>query len=220
MILTYISLVTMTLSIAQVNSWRGITPLKSTRADVEKILGRPTLDTKARYAADYMTNNERVFVLYSTGPCNVKPSNGWRIPADTVLRVSVKPKIKPTFASLHLDETTYEKRPDPEVLQFTYFTNERDGITVTVNTDDGLVTAFDYFPMAKDDHLRCSDLPARSDELAFRPYKIDEYSQSSILNERKRLDRFARLLQRFPLAQGYIFAYPGKRTKTGAAAPT
>ncbi|MGI8731837.1 MAG: hypothetical protein ACR2LM_00850 [Pyrinomonadaceae bacterium] len=139
----------------QTNCWRGITPLRSTRADVEKILGPATPYSKAADAADYRTENERVFVLYSTGACDVNPSNGWSVARGTVISISVEPNIKPKFADLQLDESKYEKVRDSEVLDLTYYTNEVKGISIEVNTAEGIVTTFRYSPMSKDNHLRC-----------------------------------------------------------------
>lgn len=139
----------------QTNCWHGIIPLRSTRADVEKLLGPPTPDSKAPYAADYRTKNERVFILYSTGSCNVESSHGWNVPRGTVIEISVEPNVKPKFADLKLDEGKYEKRKDPEYLSITYYTNEKEGISIEVNTDEGVVNAFSYSPMSKDFHLRC-----------------------------------------------------------------
>jgi hypothetical protein len=139
----------------QVNCWHGITPLRSTRADVERILGSPTPYSKALDAADYRTENERVFVLYSTGSCDIKPSNGWNVPRGKVIRISVEPNVKPKFADLKLDESKYEKVRDPEVRYLTYYTNEEQGISIEVNTDKGVVTTFRYSPTSKDNHLRC-----------------------------------------------------------------
>lgn len=195
----------------QANSWRGIVPLHSTRAEVEKLLGPPTPESKAQDAAIYRTENERVFVLYSTGSCEVKPSNGWSVPTGTVISISVEPKSKPKFADIKLDESNFEKRPDPEVRYFTYYTNERDGVSIEVNTDEGVVTAFRHGPAAKDRHLRCSTTSDGSLEaLGVFSHKVDEYSDMPLISERKRLDRFAKQLLRYPTTEAYIIAYSGK----------
>lgn len=139
----------------QTNVWNGIVPLKSTRADVEKILGKPTPDSVARYAADYKTKDGKVFVLYSTGPCKVEPSNGWNIPALTVISIHVYQDVGPNIADLKLDARKFAKGPDPEILNRMYYTNETDGISITVDTTDGEITRFSYFPKSKNDYLRC-----------------------------------------------------------------
>jgi hypothetical protein len=141
------------------NCWHGIKPLRTTRAEVEKILGAPLPTSKAIDAARYQTDIGRVFVLYSTGPCNVQPSNGWNTPIGTVIRVSVEPTIKPTLASLSLDQNKFQKDQDGEMPEITYFTNEADGIGIEVDTVEGVVNNFRYFPTSKEAHLRCDASP-------------------------------------------------------------
>ena len=45
-------------------SWRGITPLRGTRPDVDRILGRPILSSND--SATYQTDTEAVSIRYST----------------------------------------------------------------------------------------------------------------------------------------------------------
>lgn len=137
----------------QPNEWHGIIPLKSTRADVEKILGKPTFGSISPHAANYRTKTEKVHVLYSTGPCEIAPSNGWNIPEFKVISIHVYPDLGPSLADLKLDPHKFEKRPDPEIINETYYTNEKDGISITVM--DGKVIRTSYFPQSKNDNLKC-----------------------------------------------------------------
>ena len=140
----------------QSNVWNGIVPLKSTRADVEKILGSPTPDSVARHAADYKTKDGKVFILYSTGPCNIKPSNGWDVPELTVIEIGFYPDVAPKLRDLKFDWEKFEKQPDPEILNVTYYTNETDGIVLTVeNGDPETVICFSYYPESKYNDLKC-----------------------------------------------------------------
>lgn len=140
----------------QVNSWHGIIPLHSTRAEVEKILGPPTPDSKAQDAAFYRTEKERVFVLYSTGSCDIKPSNGWNVPRGTVITVSVYPNTKPKLSTLKIDVGKYKRSADPELTDLVDYTNEEEGISIEVNIAEGVVNAFSYWPTEKENCLRCS----------------------------------------------------------------
>jgi hypothetical protein len=46
------------------NSWRGITPLQSTIADVERLLGKPAPPHRNKYAATYHTpTSESLFCI-------------------------------------------------------------------------------------------------------------------------------------------------------------
>ena len=90
----------------------------------------------------------------------MKPGNGWNVPRGTVISISVEPNVKPKLTDLKLDESKYDKARDPEVLFITYYTNEEEGISIEVNTEEGTVTTFRYSPMSKDNHLRCPAPPA------------------------------------------------------------
>jgi hypothetical protein len=205
MILTGLLALLVITAFPQANSWRNIVPLLSTREDVEKLLGAPTPESKAKDAAIYKTENEKVFVLYSTGSCEVKPSNGWNASRGTVITISVEPNRKVSFADLKLDDSNYEKRPDPEVVYVTSYINERDGISIDVNTDQGSVISFRYGPRAKDRHLRCSSEDDGSLEaLGVTSHKVDEYSAMPLTSEMNRLDRFANQLVLYPTTQAYI----------------
>lgn len=151
----YLFVLLVTTLLPQANSWHGITPLGSTREDVEKLLGRPAPESKALDAATFQTTAERVVILYSTGACDLKPGNGWNVPRGTVISISVYPYIKPKIADFKLDPSKYNKTRDPEVLFLAYYTNEEEGISIEVNTDEGVVNAIRYSPMYKDQHLRC-----------------------------------------------------------------
>ena len=141
----------------QSNIWNGIVPLRSTRSDVEKILGLPTPDSVAHHAADYKTKDGKVFILYSSGPCNTKPSNGWNVPELTVILISFYPNVAPKLRDLRLDLKKFEKRPDPEILNEIYYTDELNGISLTVDSGDPeTVIGFRYFPESKYDYLKCS----------------------------------------------------------------
>ena len=62
----------------EAKSWRGIVPLKSTRADVERLLGKP-----GKYNR-YQFENERVSFDYSNGRCEGSDHCLCLVPADTV----------------------------------------------------------------------------------------------------------------------------------------
>jgi len=49
--------------------WRGIVPLRSTRVDVERLLGAPSMDHGDTVV--YETGDERVSIEYSKGGCTV-----------------------------------------------------------------------------------------------------------------------------------------------------
>lgn len=140
-----------------INVWNGITPLKSTRADVEKILGKPVALSVARHAAGYKTKDGRVFVLYSTGLCDVNPEHGWNIPELTVVKISYYPDRLPKLSDLQIDLSKFTKSLDPGSLNGVSYTNKTEGIMLTVDSVGDVIESFGYFPESKYDHLKCKN---------------------------------------------------------------
>lgn len=136
--------------------WRGITPLRSTRADVERLLGPPESGPGGVYA----TEGERVSVTYSRRPCDY----GWRVPPDTVISFFVHPKKPPKLSDLGLDEKRYERRRDLHVETIYYYIDPRDGINYTVDSAGGVVTAVEHYPSLKDKALLCQPAAAKAGE--------------------------------------------------------
>lgn len=144
-------------SLAYAKGWHGITPLRSTRADVEKQLG-PAKDPTKEHVSMHETENEEVIVEYSTGPpCGTGWPGVWRVPRGTVINIIVHPKREVRFADLHLDEGQY-KETDNEGHgpPYFYYTNKPDGIQYEVT--QGRVMSITYFANQKDStDLRCSE---------------------------------------------------------------
>lgn len=134
---------------SQAEQWRGIVPLHSTRADVERILG-PSSDV---CKCSYYSEDAKVSVVYSSGDCKKGGSGDWDIPPDTVIRFSVYPKLRPRLTALKIDVNKFTMEEDPELPGiFSYFDKEG-GFGMTV--ENGLVRDFFYEPAAKDKLLRC-----------------------------------------------------------------
>lgn len=132
---------------AQSKGWRGIIPLRSTRTDVIRLLGPPNVDGRF-----YEIDNKTVHIDYSDGPCETGRS-GWNVPRDTVVSISLAPNQDLKFSDLHIDEKKYKKSKDGELPDILYYTNDAEGITISVS--EGEVRNIYYNPTSKDDHLRC-----------------------------------------------------------------
>lgn len=192
--------------------WRGIVPLHSTRTDVYRLLGSP--DESGLF---YDLKDEKVLIEYSHGQCESGQSL-WNVPPDTVIRISVEPKIKSKISDLKLDKTKYREERDSHLQQILYYRNNEEGLSIEVNTDSGLVNAFTFFPAAKDDYLRCpatQENPDNVGEACSR--KFNWYSVDALDEVNKHLDEFAVQLQYEDDAKGYIIAYDGQHVRTGEA---
>jgi hypothetical protein len=138
-------------TIAQAKGWRGIVPLKSTRADVERLLGVPGKHGRYQFA------EERAYVNYAgTGPCH--PVNGCLclVSEDIVISINVELEVEMRFSTLKIDMKKYKKYISPQNPALASYSNDEEGIIYTVEDDD--VTAIEYVPTATD----CQDVMRRA----------------------------------------------------------
>src|SRR5438270_12312142 len=89
----------------QAKEWRRVVPLRTTRAQVERRLGKP----RGPY---YEFETERAFVVYSAGR-GCAGGEGWDVPRDTVVQIVVTPKTKLRLSALRLDMRRFEKSQAP-----------------------------------------------------------------------------------------------------------
>jgi hypothetical protein len=76
--------------------WRGIVPLKSTRVDVERLLGAPTKSSQS--SLYYNLSREIVVIEFQTEVCDSSVGKfglGWNVRYGTVVGVGVIPKGTP-----------------------------------------------------------------------------------------------------------------------------
>jgi len=124
--------------------WRGIVPLKSTRADVEKLLGKPN------QLGRYELENERVHFYYATGSCNKLESCVCFVPKDTVLGISVEPEAYVKLSDLKLERGKYEKNRGGHLPTIVTYSNDDEGVIYTVDDEDDEVMEITYVPTAED----------------------------------------------------------------------
>ena len=126
-------------------SWRGIVPLKSTRADVERLLGKPN------ELGRYQFEKERAYIHYKNGPCSVGDESCECYAADdTVREIYVQLEDSLKFARLIIDKTKFKKNIYPEDRNLAVYSNDVAGIIYVVSLRDGDVVTIQYLPSAKD----------------------------------------------------------------------
>ena len=162
---------------AAAKEWRGITPLRTTRAEVERTLGPPARpgdppSEKRGPSSHYETEKERVTVFYSQGGC-AKGGSVWDVPFDTVISISVRPKRELPVSDLkeiddlNLDGPNFLRAVGRDKGSPTYYVNEEEGILVVTQGVKGggmRVVSVDYYPPASAKNLRCPDVPRPSDK--------------------------------------------------------
>lgn len=104
-------------------------PLKSTWAQVERLLGTAT----EAYFADYELKQGSLFIEYSSGPCRPERKGGWNVPRDVVIMLDFTPKHKTRIADLKLDPKKFRKIVGDHVIGVLYYVNDEEGITYAVS---------------------------------------------------------------------------------------
>ena len=124
--------------------WRGIIPLKSTRADVERLLGKP--DNYKRYEFE----NERASIQYETVPGDRTDRCDCFVQIDTVLDIYVDVEVEMKFSVLNIDKTKFEKTIPPKYPNITVYSNWKDGIIYEIDEKDDRVWNISYIESDKD----------------------------------------------------------------------
>jgi hypothetical protein len=130
--------------------WRGLVPLHSTRADIERI---PNIQLPNRYDAEvgfYKLEQESIVVRYITGKC----IEGWNIPQNTILWINITPKQPLKLSDLNLDISKFKTTRDGELPELLYYSNDEEGFQLHM-TYENLVGRFVYYHTPKEESLRC-----------------------------------------------------------------
>jgi uncharacterized metal-binding protein len=137
------------------NGWQRIVPLRSTRADVERLLGPPRSSIGDIYR--YGTPENRVDISYSADPCKVGGANPLNTAADVVLKITVSPQKTLLVQSLGLDKNKYIRIQDDHPENWVNYLNSVEGITIDAILDNGCeqVLSIIYQPTSRDRELRC-----------------------------------------------------------------
>jgi hypothetical protein len=203
---------------AEAKGWRGIVPLHSTRAEVERLLGPPT-EQHADYSVLYRTANETLIINYARGlPCGIGENySQWRVPRDTVEGILITPNMGSRLSQLSIDESKYKKRSGGDRPEDIYYINDEDGESLRVFQDQ--VMDITYAPAASDEYLRCAGMTGSSHNNCegLAPPAFDTYDEISQAQEKQRLDNFAVALMEQKGSAGYIIGYTGKRARVGEA---
>jgi hypothetical protein len=90
--------------------WRGLSPLKSTRTDVERTLGRPN-EIIGREIVTYCFPDGVVYFSFHSNPnCERQlPYISWNVTSDTLTGIDVILRPQPLVAATGIDLTKYKK---------------------------------------------------------------------------------------------------------------
>ncbi len=200
-------------------AWRGIVPLHSTRADVEKLLGPPKFEDSG-----YDIDGERALITYSAQGCEEGLASGGNVPPDTVVGISVSSTKDLKLADVLVPGKNYEQIYGTHTPHVDYVDGQ-DG--VRYSTVDGSVQTILYFGTEADDKkLRCGEykyaapVPAGAKN-KFEQYPFDSYGKIPFEDAEARLDSFiVQLLdlnQGTPHYRGFIIVYAGRSAHAAEA---
>jgi len=193
---------------AAAKAWRGVVPLASTRADVERLLGRPTREGGGLHFYDL--RGEAAFVWFGDGKCDpwgVK----WDVPGGTVTHVAVIPKRRVKVSAL-LDPSAAET----ENTTRDYAVHRDDRAGILVESQNGHVVVATYEPGRADWPRRCPVQEKPSHGFPHQ-FPFDVYGRIPREDESARLDNYANALIELPTMRGVIVAYGGRRGVRGEA---
>ena len=174
----------------QSNTWKGLTPLVSTRADVEKLLGKPKEDKYS--CCRYETPNEYVSVSYAADKCD----EGWNVAKDTVISLSVSPNadVGKSFEELKLDKSEYSMTGDDAF--YGTWTNPELGLQYYFGNIDREFRSVSYIPKKSDNYLRCDGFPTYAPEGQHYPFERFSFQNKS-LGKKENLHRIYAFLDNF-----------------------
>ena len=126
--------------------WRGIIPLRSTRADVLRLWNQCS---EHKEACRFATDKESVYVLFSGGLQDYYSHCGASLAPETVLFVELVPKGKLTLKDLSIDKKTLRFfQPIEDYLPDLKGYQTSDGLVMTVLK--GSIIQLDYVPDEKE----------------------------------------------------------------------
>ena len=148
---TCFAIIFMAVSLVSGKEWRGLVPLKSNRADVERLLG----PSDSKDFATYYLPDETVHVWYSNHGCHEQDrADRWNVVPGTVIGISVAPKKIIRLADLSLNLRRFKKENGATDLPGdVFYADDERGFSVEVL--DGIVRSLNYQPTRADKYLQC-----------------------------------------------------------------
>lgn len=218
-----VCVVLISINSASAKSWRGIEPLHSTRADVERLFGLPVDKMAGMWIYDFP--EERAFISFSSGkPCEEGLPDGFKLPKDIVVDIRINPTTERKWAEVRTPGKDYEQSHSGHTGEV-YYVDAEEGITFTVTGD--FVQSMSYGPSARDKNYQCGEYkyaaPVAPGTKLKRigHYPFDEFGNIRYEDAQARLDNFViqlyTLQEKEPEWRGYIVVYAGRRSLIGAA---
>ncbi|HKR59988.1 MAG TPA: hypothetical protein VJS64_09635 [Pyrinomonadaceae bacterium] len=135
---------------ASAKSWQGITPLRSSRSDVARILNQQISSEDATFRYEYNTED---VVFFFSGLNEYADDCVKALPAGTVLRIDITPKREVRLSDLQNAKSKLTKLESSSefILEGEAYLDENEGFVAT--TKNGLITKLVFIAAKNDQHL-------------------------------------------------------------------
>lgn len=141
--------------IPSTGAWRGLVPLKSTRADVERLLG-PSEARRDKRAATYYLSDIVVLVNFFGNPkCKeALPYDTWDVAPETITGLAITLKRPVPISEVGIDLTKFKKvHGDFDIADHFYYSHLEDGFSIEVGQN--YVKGYVYSPGSKHKDFLC-----------------------------------------------------------------
>lgn len=204
-------------------AWKGIVPLHSTRADVERLLGPPGLDDSG-----YDIDDARVSITYSFQGCQEGLPVGWKVAPNTVVSISVSSIGEVTLSDVLVAGRNYDQIYRVHTPRAVDYVDVQEGVRYV--TTEGEVQTIMYIASEADDkRLRCGEykyaapVPVGAKN-KFEQVPFDSYGKIPFEDAEARLDDFMAQLENMnagtPHYRAFVIAYAGRSAHAEEAAIT
>jgi hypothetical protein len=132
----------------QAKEWKQVIPLRTKRAEVERLFGKRADPQMVLYEMD----GYNVTVDYVRSSCGTKYGT-WNVPSDTVLRYTIYFRGPVTLNDFDIKTANFKMTEDPELVGNYYLINSIDGVMIALS--GGQVASIDFYPGKKNERYRC-----------------------------------------------------------------
>lgn len=144
------------------NSWRGLSPLKSTRVHVEALLGKASWSHGSTFIYDMPCG--RLNVVYSKGSCELTEVQRWNVAQDVLIRMEFAPRTIVRVKALNLPANRYTKHQQLHPENWVEYRNKQDGILIKALREKkgDTVAVITYQPTkTQEDFFLCPSKPTQ-----------------------------------------------------------
>jgi hypothetical protein len=118
------------------NGWKGIVPLKTTRVEVEKILGVQSEKVNNVHTS-YRTKDALIHFTFADKPCSNSGRGQFIVAKDTVLWYTVHIVDPIPLAELRWNTALYARFEDPHLMSLVHYGNKASGIRLLAGRSNG-----------------------------------------------------------------------------------